>query len=296
MHFKLRLNAFSVLIVAICFCWFFEISKHDPLLSRVNAFAEDPFDAVGSFGVQAAAILSALSLLRALWRYPTGHASDAQQAVLTRTQMLSILAVGITLAGDIVAMVRYPSLWIGSPTGRLLALLLGCITLLTVLAGSFIYRSAAKFALPRNASSRKSAVIVSVVFVLSLALYPGNWRHGMAGALLTVLAGDILLVVPMRVLGTSLVPYRIETDPNDPAALAWNYLRRYQWTFIVLLGILAGLALAWGELREPKGSSYLTGRIVLVGFVYLGLETAALLLAYALLRNSLGILDKKVPT
>src|SRR5215470_15338252 len=49
---KFRINALILFALAILFYVFFMTSKHDGFLSVVNAFAEDPYDAVGSFGAQ----------------------------------------------------------------------------------------------------------------------------------------------------------------------------------------------------------------------------------------------------
>lgn len=138
---KFRVNVLIVFALAILFYLFFMASKHNPSLSGVNAFAEDPYDAVGSFGVQAAGLLSILSLIRAFRPYYDNSPSESQQVLLTRTQMLAILAITVTPASDIVAMVCYPSLWIRSRDGSELAVLLSSLSMLTILAGIRIYRS-----------------------------------------------------------------------------------------------------------------------------------------------------------
>ena len=57
----LKVSAFITFVLAVVFYLFFQISKHDLALSQVNVFAEDPYDAVGSFGVQFA-LFTALSV------------------------------------------------------------------------------------------------------------------------------------------------------------------------------------------------------------------------------------------
>jgi len=60
--------------LAVLFYLFFQISKQQPDLARVNAFANDPYDAVGSFAVQFALFVAVISLIRALRRYSSGVA------------------------------------------------------------------------------------------------------------------------------------------------------------------------------------------------------------------------------
>ena len=118
---KFKINTLSILALSALFYFFFMTAKHDPALSAANAFAEDPYDAVGSFAIQAAALIGVLSALRAFRPYRRGPPTDEQKILLARTQILAALAVIVTLASDIVAMARYPSLWIGPPGGYRLA-------------------------------------------------------------------------------------------------------------------------------------------------------------------------------
>jgi hypothetical protein len=55
--------------LAILFYLFFQITKHHPILSLVNPFVEDPYDAVGSFSFQFALFTALLSLVRAFRPY-----------------------------------------------------------------------------------------------------------------------------------------------------------------------------------------------------------------------------------
>ena len=286
---KYKLSAILVFLVSVLFFLFFEISKHNPLFSPSNAFAEDPYDGIGSMGIQAALLLAALSLLRAFWRYPIHEPSVNRMVIIARTQMMAVLAVGVTLTADFVAMLRYRSMWLSSAGGHLLAVLVAGLALLTATAGLFVYRQARGIALPKvpNVWSRAVAICFAAVFVL--AFYPENWRKSTPGALLTVLVGTVLLVVPMWALGSALIPYREGIDRNDPARVALSYLQKYQWGFIVLAGAVAGCCIGLRELWEPGGWPQLTSRIVFVIAVYIGLETAGILIGYGFLRKPLGL-------
>ncbi len=79
------------------FYLFFQISKHQPALSQVNAFAEDPYDAVGSFGTQFAVFTALLSLVRAFRPYQPNKALDGQKVHLVRAEYLTCLSVFVGL-------------------------------------------------------------------------------------------------------------------------------------------------------------------------------------------------------
>ena len=135
---QLKGIAFLAFVLAVLFYLFFQVSKHDPALSQVNAFAEDPYDAVGSFGVQFALFTALLSLVRAFRPYQADKALDSQELLLVRVEYFSCLSIALTLVADIVAMIRHPAVWIGRPTGYLLAALVGGMALLTVLVGGLL--------------------------------------------------------------------------------------------------------------------------------------------------------------
>src|SRR5262249_31146582 len=100
--------------LAVVFYLFFMFAKHDPRLSTVAPFLNDPYDAIGSFAAIASALLVILALTRT-WRPYRAQPTAAQQVFLSRTQLAIALAALITLASDVVAMARHPSLWMGTP-------------------------------------------------------------------------------------------------------------------------------------------------------------------------------------
>ncbi len=284
-----KLSALLLALLAVLFCCFFEFTKHNPVLSPVNPFADDPYDAIGSFGIQAAAVLAALSLLRAFWPYATDNISEKQKALLVRTQMMAVLAVGITLAGDAIAMARHTRLWLPSRGGHLLFELIVGMALLTAAAGIFVYRAIPDIRLQKSTNASGKAAIVSIAAILVLPLYPESLRNRLAGELFAVLVGDILLFIPLSFLAMALVPDQGEIDFLDPLRFAWAKLREHQWKLILFVGMLMGLILALAELREANGWPHLTGHIALVLGVFIALETAGLLLGYAVLRKPMGL-------
>ena len=57
-----RVTTFVLLLVGV-FGVFFQVSKARPF-GDINPFAQDPYDAIGSFGVQAALVVGVLSFAR----------------------------------------------------------------------------------------------------------------------------------------------------------------------------------------------------------------------------------------
>ena len=132
---SLKIYACLTVALAVLFYLFFQISKHQPALAQVNAFANDPYDAIGSFGVQFALFTALLTLLRAFRPYQSRQALDSQALLLVRGAIFSCLSVIITLIADAVAMARHPSVWMGLSAGYVLAALVGGLALFTVLVG-----------------------------------------------------------------------------------------------------------------------------------------------------------------
>lgn len=319
---QLKVTASITFVLAILFYLFFQITKHQPALSQVNAFAEDPFDAIGSFGFQLAACTAFLSLIRAFRPYQPNKTLDDQQLLLLRAEYLSCLTIAVTLGADIVAMVRYPSLWMGLPAGYTLAALIGGMALLTALVSWLISRSTRTTIVPSVRSRWTRALAIVVVSILILALYPANWRQSVPGALLTVLVGAVILFMSVWALVTAITP-PVETQFEDliddlasvyrwlkahtghfiallnivekmrelsfiRSILEWLNPRKHTWNACILIGIFMGLVLALAE-AFGEGGLHQLGRFAPVAAVFVSLEAAAVLLGYAFLASPLGL-------
>lgn len=322
---RLKVNAFLTLVLAVLFYAFFQISKHNTALAQVNPFAEDPYDAVGSFGVQFALFAGLLCLIRAFRPYQSADTLKNQELLLLRGEYLLCLSVVITLAADIVALIRHPSDWISSPAGYLLAALTGGLTILAVLVIWLIhYPARNKDAITRNAWLK--AIGITIVSILILAIYPESWRQSTHGALFTVLVGIAFLFVPLRAIGTAISPYpgtffedclddftamyrwlkayagpfvifcnlfeTIAVWPFVRKALSWLNPRKHTWNFAILLGIAMGILLVLGEMLGEGGGPPQIGRFVLVVAIFISLECAGVLLGYALLAKPMGLFRK----
>ena len=319
---RLKVSAIITFVLAVLFYLFFQISKHDPALSHVNAFAEDPYDAVGSFGVQLAVFTALLSLVRALRPYHQKKELDGQKLLLLRAEYISCLSVAVTLVADIIAMIRYPSLWTGLAAGYLLAALLAGMAFLTAIVGWLIYHSTRNIIVPATRGGWARSILISIVGILILALYPESWRQSVPGALFTALVGMILFFVVVWAIGIAISP-SMKTDFEDfiddlasiyrwlkahsgslvvlcnifekmrdvpfvRPLLSWLNPRKHTWNVCILIGLLMGLVLALAETIGGGGPQQI-GRFVIVAAVFVGLEGAGVLLGYALLARPLGL-------
>lgn len=284
-------SALALALAGVFFA-FFQFTKQDAALSRVNASGVDPYDAIGSFGIQAAAFLGALSVLRAYLWGRNGLRSSEQETLLVRTQGATILAVAVTLAGDVVAMLRHPSVWFGVPEGSAYAAALLAVAVVAALVGARVFAGS-----PRSDHSRAPAPraawiragVGALVFLVVLAFYPETVTSSIPGALLTVIAGVVLLFVPMRFFTLAFAPHPC-AEPVAPTPAHPRGLGGRQWALVGAIGVLAGLALVAVELlADGGGAPPQLARIVLVVSVYVGLETSGLLIGYALLRGPLGL-------
>src|SRR5215831_8066439 len=98
---SVKVSALLTMGLTILLYFFFDRCKHAPALSSVNPFAEDPYDSVGSLGVQLAPFFALIAILRAFRTYSSEKMRDRQLALFARAVYFSCLAVAVTLAADI---------------------------------------------------------------------------------------------------------------------------------------------------------------------------------------------------
>jgi len=280
-------NAVIVFGLAAFFYWAFMFAKHDPHLRNIIPFGTDPYDAIGSFAAIVGMMIALLSLVRAFRPYREKPPSDAQQLYLIRSQEAVVLAVLITVAADMVAMGRHPSVWVSSASRSELIVLLTSITIVA-LGGHWLVRNPKVQGTETGIKQRSKAVLAAVLATLALAFYPEHLIQRISTHLLTVIIGAFLLFAVMRVLLTFFVPY----CRNEGLAAAQQCGRPltgwYRWSIVVALGALIGAFIFVGEMSEG-GTQLPRIRVLLVASVYVGLAVAGLLLAYALLASPLGL-------
>jgi hypothetical protein len=175
MRLELKLSSLATLVFVAVFYWFFMFTKHDPSLSVIIPFGEDPYDAVGSFCLILAILLAVFSLIRAFRPYRPSGPAKLDITFLARTQVAIPMGVLMTLVSDGIAMIRHMSAWTGRPgTEELLVLLSGMLVL--SLALIYLLRIAARrMQLPLVAGRWRRAWTVSACCAFILAVFPRKW-------------------------------------------------------------------------------------------------------------------------
>jgi len=322
---QFKYTAILTFALSILFFIFFDQSKHVPALAEVNSFNIDPYDAVGSFGILLAMFTGLLSLVRAFRPYATEEIASHQALLILRGETVTLLSIAITLAADVVAMLRNPSMAIGSSAGLTLSALVIGLALPTALAGWWIYRSTQNIPLASGNRSWTRAIIIGLANITILAVYPPSWDNGIGGGILTALLGMLILFVSLWALAIAIFPQTnilFEDSMDDfvaiyrwfkshagfavrlfnfaeklvnlawmRALLGWLNPRKHNWNFIILIAVGMGIALASAE-AIGEGASPDLGKFVLVMSVFIGIGGAGVIFGYLLLADFLGIFRK----
>ena len=181
-----KIITFTTCLLAILFLIFFNISKHDPTLSKMDAFLEDPFDAVGSFGIQLAAMAAFISFVRAFRPYPQGMRTE-NLLIILRGNMVSLLAILVTMAADCIALFRYQSKWTQTSTGWFLLFLICGFMAMSILTIFQILKVGKKYHSILEKNSFQKIIGISLVGSLFLYLYPETWRQNIPGGVFTAI-------------------------------------------------------------------------------------------------------------
>ena len=312
--------SFVVFLLTIFFVAFFDNSKNIPLLAAVNPFADDPYDAVGSFGIQLAFFAAILSLMRSFRPYATKEIPSNQQLLILRGETVTLLSIIVTLTADIVALLRYPSMWMNTFGGMILAGLVAGLVSVTILVSLMLYRMVVKspFAFANRSWTR---IILFPVSIFVLAIYPADLLETVAGGIFTALLGMLILFISTWALATVILPWN-ETGYKDVfddfAAIyreiksrikfiprlegvtniswlqrlfSWLNPRRHKWNSIMLIALVMGGSLMLVEALS-EGISKDAHVVLLVLGVFLGLEGTGIVLGYFLFAEFLGIFRK----
>jgi hypothetical protein len=313
--------SFVILLLTIFFFAFFDNSKHIPVLALVNPFADDPYDAVGSFGIQLSFLAALLSLIRAFRPYTVKEIPPSQQLLILRGETVALLSIFVTLIADIIAMIRYPLMWMNSPAGWILAGLVGGLVLLTILMGLLLYRITVKstFAFAKHSWTR---AILFFVSILILAIYPVDLLESIPAGIFSALLGMIILFISTWALATTIFP-KTETAFEDVfddfvsiyrwikshiglvaqlerfinlkwvhALFKWLNPRKHKWNFIILLALAMGGALMLVEVIN-EGISTNLNTVLLILAIFLSIEGMGVILGYYLFAELLGIFRKE---
>lgn len=272
---------------------FFFAAKHQPALAKLAPFGDDPYDAVGSFAVQVAVVAAALSGLRAVRSHGSAGIPEIRSSLILRGAVISALAIFIAVLADLVAMIRYPEVWLGRAAGLELGLFLIVLALAAFVGAGRLARGVPG-AGANAATARGRAALIAAAGALLLGFYPRTWRHGFAGAVLTAVFGMALLFAWTWALAKVLVPGDtgdtddLLDDLHAPKPVA-RWLRAHPWRCVVWSAVIGGLALALLE-ALGEGLPASARRALLVLGVFTGIEGLGIVLGFALFRRQLGLL------
>jgi hypothetical protein len=320
---KLKACTLMVFGLSILFTLFFDFNKHASALGVANPFALDPYDAVGSLGIQLALLSALLMLIRAYRPYPQSGVPPAQFVLAMRSGTVVLLSVTVTLVADAIGLMRAILIGGASAVAWTLAGLLAGMALVTLASGWTFFRfmrfSESKFALPPWLRVR----IIFGLAILILIFFPLTWRNsGVLGAICSALAGIVLLIVTVwgfattiftattfeyedifddlsaifqgwkKRLGHLASPFtcveKAAVLPQISGLLGWLNPRRHRWNLVIVAGLAMGLLLVIAE-TIIEGMSPNVGRVMLVIGVYLILEGSGVVLGYLFFGNYLGI-------
>jgi hypothetical protein len=313
--------SFVIFLFTVFFLAFFDNSKHIPFLAAINPFADDPYDAVGSFGIQLSFFAAFLSLIRSFRPYITKEIPSNQQLLILRGEVVALLSVVVTLTADLVALLRYLSMWKNSSAGWILAGLIGGLILLTTLVGLQLYRTAIHSTVSVTNRSWRRAILFPVsIFIL--AVYPTDLLDSIPGGIFTAGIGMIILFISTWGLATSIFPpdeMKYEDVFHDLASIyrevksrikflsrlenfakiGWVYRlfhwlnpRQHKWNFIILIALIMGGSLMLIE-AFSEGISTSPNMVLLILGIFLGIEGTAVVLGYLLFAEFLGIFRMK---
>lgn len=269
----------TTLVSSCLFYAFFQISKKEAI-GAANPFANDPYDAVGSFAVQMALGLSILTLAR-LVRHRGEAAIPARRLqLILRGSVVALTSMIVTLASDGVALVVEP-VTVSSPLaiGFLLvglAVLTGLALIDTLVLSRFRLRVRkvlrAAGAPPAGPDAGALADALSDLW-------------GLADAIARWVTARIRFLAPAwRWVDRTVRRMGGWWDTRLPGLNP----RTHAWRFFALLALAAGAALALAQAIGEGVSTHL-GTALLVTVLFLGIEFAAAMLGYLLLGGFLGL-------
>jgi hypothetical protein len=146
---------------------------------------------------------------------------------------------------DIVAMARYPGLWMKKPGGEILALLVTLFLLATISFTIFLYSS---FSFHTDSVRSRDKVVAAICCIAAIgleALLPGNTHtQGILGAIVAIVVGALVLFAVVRATAVVIVPYSKEDLETT---------RHYWWWQATVFGLLLGFAISQMEGLAESG-------------------------------------------
>jgi hypothetical protein len=290
MNLRFKLDSLVVLALALVFYWFFMFTKHDPPVSAIIPFGDDPYDSVGSFCMIISLLLAALSLVRSFRTYRPKPPAAVQCVFLVRTQIAIPIGILATLVADAIAMARHPAKWTGKPaTGELLELM-AALAALSISVLLLVRRSTRGIELPAIQNASKRALFTSFACAAVLALFPEAVIQSVFLHFLAIVLGFVLIAAPQADFALALLPY--DTDEIRSAVPPSRSRLWIQWGSVTLLGIAIGAMVLMEEIVADGAAKAPFMQVAVVSSMFIGAGTALLLVAFAFYKKPLGLFRK----
>lgn len=322
-----KLNTIIVFLFSVAFTCFFFFSKHYYLFSKVNVFSADPYDGVGSIGIQVSFFAALLSIARILMIYFTGTISNTNLVMVIRGNLVSLLSIAVTLISDNIAMFRFLKEWTDNPAGYVLLFIIGFILILMVFLGYWTLVSAKKINIKIGYKFIPKLNILILLLFLILAIYPEFMKKSILGEIFTAYIGMAIQIIIVYCSAKLLQPSVNITDgdlidvisniyvslknrnsylryfSNKLEKILYNVKKRaiidffnprkHNWNFIILIGLIVGIAFA---IIEGAGEHWIgfSKKALLLFLIFISGEFMVIISFYLLFRHYLGIIIKKL--
>jgi hypothetical protein len=321
---KSRLNTIVVFLFSIIFGWFFFYSKHNSFLADVKVFNEDPFDAVGSAGIQVAFFSACISLYRISISYLS---QNLNLFLILKGNSVVLVSVEVTMVSNLISLTRFADKWTMKSSGIIFLVMVFTFLILAIILHLWTLSIVKETEIRQKIRFVPFKLIWVVLGFLILIIFPSFLNESVLGAIFTALAGIILQITIAWNLSSLLIPdcTLSSIDLIDDTLSFWTYFknhflhdrgaiqktiitetnftlpifnwlnpRKHRFNLILTLcslgGVLIVLIHAIGE-----GWSGTNIRSLLVSLIYFGLEFIIILLYFSLFSRYLGLIKKELP-
>ena len=291
MNRQFKFNSLAALVLALAFYWYFMFTKHNAPLAAIIPFADDPYDACGSFCMILSILLAALALFRGFRPFRAGQPMAVQVVFLARTQIAIASGVLVTLAADAIAMARHPNMWTGkTATTGLLTLMIG-LAALSLAVVFLVCKPTRRIELPAIQNASKRAIFIALTCAVVLALFPEQIIHSVLLHFLAIVLGFVLIAAPQAAIAKALLPYDttgVRTASPSPARSGlW-----IQWVSVALIGFAIGAFALLEEIFVDGAGKAPPLQVIVVSSMFIGAGVSALLVAFAFFKTPLGLFRK----
>jgi hypothetical protein len=325
---NIKINTVSVFLFSVVFIWFFFYCKHNSLLSEVNVFNFDPYDAVGSIAIQISFVAAFFSTLRIFAVTNIEVKPSYHLIMILRGNLVSLLSILVTMISDIIALVRFRKIWINSSSGIFLSAMVISFMLITVILILWTLKPdlAKNLKIRYNMFSLKNLWSLAGFIIIAFYPVPGPFKKSILWAVFTAYLGMAIQIMIVRNLvflifpseeisGSDLISVMNEVYLGVKSRITFlkpffDYVekglknmkakplinglnpRKHRWNLIILIILFTGTALAF---LEGFGEEWIgfTKKSLLLFSVYLGGESAIILLFYGLFGSYLGMVNRE---